>query len=74
MVQRLAKYVEKLRKLSLSVKRKVKKEVRIWKVFYLNLAVNVLVNLLSKRRDSSMTNSRLFTLPTSASFLNFLRV
>ena len=74
MVKRHAKYIEKLRKLALCCKRKVKQEFRIWKTFYLNLAINILVNLLSKRRESSVTNDRLFTLPTSASFLDFLRV
>ena len=74
MVQKLAKYVEKLRKLTSSCKRKVKKEFRTWKTFYLNLAVNILVHLLSRRRGSSVSTSPLFTLPTSDSFLDFLRV
>ena len=74
MVQKLAKYVEKLRKLTSNCKRKVKKEFRTWKAFYLNLAVNILVHLLSRRRGSSVSNSPLFTLPTSDSFLDFLRV
>ena len=74
MVKKQAKYVEKLRKLVLYCKRKVKQEVQTWKAFYLHLAVNILIKLLSKRRESSVTNDRLFTLPTSASFLDFLRV
>ena len=74
MVKKQAKYVEKLRKLVLYCKRKVKQEFQTWKAFYLHLAVNILIKLLSKRRESSVTNDRLFTLPTSASFLDFLRV
>ena len=74
MVKRHAKYVDKLRKLAFYCKKKVKQELHIWKAFYLHLAVNILVKLLSKRRESSVSNDRLFSLPTSASFLNFLRV
>ena len=74
MVKRLAKYVEKLKKLTSFCKRKVKQEFRIWKTFSLNLVINILINLLSKRRGSSVTNTSHFTLPSSASFLNFLRV
>ena len=74
MVKKLQKYVVKIKKFATSCRKTLKKEILSWRSLSFNILIKVLIFLVSKNQSHRVTSSTNHSLPTSASFLEFLRV